>query len=68
MPRTTFPGGIIAPLAVAGVPVASLTNNSGGAVSNTVAVIGATYVQAEVANAIASLTAKVNQIIAAQAS
>ena len=45
--------------------ITNLTNNSGGAVSNTIPAIGATYVQADVANAIASLTAKVNALNAA---
>lgn len=39
-----------------------LTDNSGGTASDTVAAIGATYVQAEVRNAVASLTAKVNTL------
>ncbi|MEC5291586.1 MULTISPECIES: hypothetical protein [unclassified Aurantimonas] len=42
--------------------VTALTDNSGGAASDTIAVIGATYVQAEVRNAVASLAAKVNAL------
>ncbi len=42
-------------------PVA-LTDNSGGTASDTIAVIGATYDQAEVANAVASLAAKINEL------
>ena len=41
---------------------ASLTDNSGGTASDTIAAIGATYDQAEVRNAVASLAAKVNDI------
>ncbi|MGI9297766.1 MAG: hypothetical protein ACR2QC_07700 [Gammaproteobacteria bacterium] len=41
---------------------ANLTDNSGGAASDTIAVIGATYDQAEVRNAVASLAAKVNAL------
>ena len=41
-----------------------LTDNSGGTAADTVAVIGATYSQTEVANAVASLAAKVNEILA----
>ena len=41
---------------------ASLTDNSGGTAADTIAVIGGTYAQAEVANAVASLAAKVNDI------
>jgi hypothetical protein len=45
--------------------IVSLTDNSGGSAADTIAVIGATYDQAEVADAIASLAAKVNAILAA---
>lgn len=45
-------------------PVA-LTDNSGGTAADTIAVISATYAQAEVANAIASLAAKVNALTTA---
>jgi len=44
--------------------IAELTDNSGGTAADTIAIIGATYVQSEVANAIASLTAKVNVALA----
>jgi len=40
----------------------ALTDNSGGTAADTIAVIGATYVQAEVQNAVASLAAKINAI------
>ena len=43
--------------------VKSLTDNSGGTASDTIAAIGGTYSQSEVANAIASLAKKVNQLI-----
>jgi len=41
----------------------SITDNSGGTASETIAVIGATYDQAEVANAVASLAAQINAIL-----
>lgn len=44
---------------------AALTDNSGGTAADTIAAIGATYDQAEVRNAVASLAAKVNEIHAA---
>lgn len=69
MARTNFPGGIVAPFTdSSGDAVVSLTDNSGGTSADTIAVIGATYSQSEVANAIASLAAKINELIAAQAS
>lgn len=40
-----------------------LTDNSAGTASNTIAAIGASYSQSEVANAIASLASKVNSLI-----
>lgn len=43
--------------------IATLTDDSGGTASDTIAAIGATYSQTEVANAIASLTAKVNALL-----
>mgnify|MGYP003650900795 FL=1 len=64
MTKTNFPNGIIAPFSVAGTAVPSLTDNSGGTAADTIAVIGAAYNQAEVRNAIASLTAKINALIA----
>ena len=42
-----------------------LTDNSGGTPADTIAVIGATYDQGEVADAVASLATKVNAIITA---
>lgn len=42
---------------------ALLTDNSGGTAADTIAAIGATYDQAEVRNAIASLIAKVNILL-----
>lgn len=44
---------------------AALTDNSGGTASDTIAAISATPTQAEVQNAIASLAAKINAILAA---
>ena len=46
-------------------PTTSLTDNSGGTAADTIAAIGGTYSQAEVANAVASLATKVNAIITA---
>lgn len=40
----------------------ALTDSSGGTASDTIALIGATYVQAEVRNAVASLAAKINTL------
>ena len=44
--------------------IVSLTDSSGGTAADTIAAIGATYDQDEVADAIASLAAKVNAILA----
>lgn len=41
-----------------------LTDNSGGTAAQTIAAIGATYTQAEVRNAVATLAAAVNQLMA----
>ena len=69
MPATNFPNGVRAPLLNASgtqpAAITSLTDNSGGTASNTIAAIGATYSQAEVQNAIASLAAKINSLNAA---
>lgn len=43
--------------------VTQLTDNSGGTASDTLADIEATYTEATIANAVASLAAKVNAII-----
>ncbi len=45
--------------------IASLTDSSGGTASGTIAVIGATYDQAEVRNAVASLAATVEELTVA---
>jgi len=54
---------------VAGDPSAtsltSLTDNSGGTASDTIAAQGAAYVQATQQNTVASLAAKINAIITA---
>lgn len=42
--------------------IVPLTDSSGGTASDTIAAIGATYVQAEVRNAVASLAAKINEL------
>lgn len=47
-----------------GTTVAALTDNSGGTASETIAVIGATYDQAEVRNAVASIANKLADLIA----
>ncbi len=44
--------------------ITPLTDNSGGTAGDTIAAIGATYNQAEVRNAVASLAAKINAILA----
>ena len=66
---SNFPNGIRAPLLNASdaqvSAIADLTDNSGGTASDTIAAIGAVYDQAEVRNAVASLAAKVNALIAA---
>lgn len=45
--------------------IASLTDNSGGTAGDTIAAIGGTYSQTEVRNAVASLAAKINALLAA---
>lgn len=69
MPATNFPNGIVAPLLNASgtqpTAITDLTDNSGGTASDTIAAIGATYNQAQVQNAIASLAAKFNELNAA---
>lgn len=40
----------------------ALTNNSGGTASDTIAAIGSSYTQSEVANAVASLAKKINDL------
>lgn len=66
---TNFPGGLRGPLLNASgaqpSAITDLTDNSGGTAADTIAAIGGTYDQAEVRNAVASLAAKVNAIIAA---
>ncbi len=42
--------------------ITSLTDSSGGTASSTIAAIGATYDQAEVRDAVASLAAKVEEL------
>lgn len=69
MTTTNFPNGIRAPLhdSTGALPTAivDLTDNSGGTGTDTIAVIGGTYSQTEVANAIASLAAKITELNAA---
>jgi len=63
MPATNFPNGIQGPrLDANGDAITDLTDNSGGTASDTIAAIGGTYSQTEVANAIASLAAKINEL------
>ena len=50
--------------AAAAVTAAAVTDNSGGTSSATIAVIGATYSQTEVANAVASLATIANANLA----
>ena len=69
MTATNFPNGVRAPLLNASgtqpSAITDLTDNSGGTAADTVAAIGGTYSQSEVANAIASLAAKINELNAA---
>ena len=58
-------GEILASIEGAAAAVAVLTDSSGGTASNTIAAISDPPTQAQVRNALASLTAKVNAIIAA---
>ena len=66
---TNFPNGIRAPLLNSSnaqpTAIVDLTDNSGGTGTDTIAVIGATYSQTEVANAIASLSDKITELNAA---
>jgi hypothetical protein len=48
-----------------GDAITGLTDNSGGTAADTIAAIGATYSQAEVQNAVASLAAKIEEILTA---
>lgn len=65
MPTQTGPLTIVpAPGASALADVVTLTDNSGGTAAATIAVIGATYAQAEVRNAVASLAAAINALAA----
>lgn len=69
MKATNFPNGVRAPLLNASgsqpSAITDLTDNSGGTSSDTIAAIGATYDQAEVRNAVASLAAKIAELNAA---
>lgn len=69
MGATNFPNGIRGPLLNSSdaqpSAITDLTDNSGGTGSDTIAAIGGTYSQSEVANAIASLAAKINELNAA---
>lgn len=61
---TSIPAGTPVTIQLPLASYAPLTDNSGGTASNTIAAISATPTQAEIANALASLTAKVNTLIA----
>lgn len=50
--------------AAQGVAITSLTDSSGGTPGNTIADVPASYTEATLANQLASLTAKVNDILA----
>ncbi len=50
-----------------GAAVVPLVDNSGGTASNTLAAITGSYVEATIENTVASLAAKVNEIITALA-
>ena len=65
MPTLTGPLNIVAaPNEAALAAVPTLTDNSGGAASGTIAAIGAAYDQDEVRNAVASLAAAINALAA----
>ena len=49
----------------AAIALVALTNSSGGTPSNTIVDVPGSYTEATLANQIASLTAKINEIIAA---
>ncbi len=63
-----MPGGKVSYVAphlkrnVSQTAITSLTDSSGGTASDTIAAIGATYDQAEVRNAVASLAAKIEAL------
>lgn len=61
---TTIPAGTKVTLQLPLADYAPLTDSSGGTASNTVPAIGATYSQTEVRNALATITAKLNKVIA----
>ena len=71
MARTTFRGpvrslnGFEGPITGVLTGVTALTDNSGGTASDTIADVPAAYDEATLANQIASLTAKINEIITA---
>jgi hypothetical protein len=58
--------GLIAFNAKRGGAITPLTDSSGGTASNTIADVEGTYTEATLANTVASLTAKVNALIAQQ--
>jgi hypothetical protein len=60
---TSIPAGTQVVLQLPLAEYSQITDNSGGTASNTIAAISATPTQAEVADAIASLAAKVNTLI-----
>jgi hypothetical protein len=70
MASTTFSGPVTSTAGFVGdisisTAITQLTDNSGGTASDTIAAIGATYSQTEVANAVASLAAKIDEILTA---
>lgn len=69
MTATNFPNGITGPILPASgtqtAAIVDLTDNSGGTGTDTIAAIGASYSQAEVQNAVASLAAKITELNAA---
>lgn len=64
MPATVYPNGVQGPrLDTTGNTITDLTDNSGGTASDTIPSISASYNQAEIQNALASLAAKINEVI-----
>lgn len=63
--KGTDPGLLTVTTVDAPAHITSLTDNSGGTASDTIAAIGATYSQTEVRNAVASLAAKIESLTVA---
>lgn len=60
-----FRGESVPPASGAAPAVSKLTDSTGGTASTTLAVVGATYSQSELANALASVAKQLNAVITA---